>query len=135
MVKLGVEGPDPDKLLRQVLAEERYQARGRLKVFLGYAGGVGKSFRMLDEGRRRKQRGEDVVVVQIHPPAAPEVDALLQKMEVIAPLTLNGVPVMDVEAILRRYPQVCLVDGLAYDNPLGSRHQKPWEGVEEFLSP
>ena len=134
MAKLGVERPDPDKLLRQVLAEERYQARGRLKVFLGYAGGVGKSFRMLDEGRRRKQRGEDVVVGAIQPTVSPEVDALLQKMEVIPPLTLNGVPVMDVEAILRRYPQVCLVDGLAYDNPPGSRHQKRWEDVEELLS-
>jgi two-component system, OmpR family, sensor histidine kinase KdpD len=134
MVKLGIERPDPDKLLRQVLAEERYQARGRLKVFLGYAGGVGKSFRMLDEGRRRKQRGEDVVVGAIQPTVSPEVDALLQKMEVIPPIILNGVPVMDVEAILHRYPQVCLVDGLAYDNPPGSRHQKRWEDVEELLS-
>ena len=134
MVKPGVERPDPDKLLRQVLAEERYQARGRLKVFLGYAGGVGKSFRMLDEGRRRKQRGEDVVVGAIQPTVSAEVDALLQKMEVIPPLTVDSVPVMNVEAILSRYPQVCLVDGLAYDNPPGSRHRKRWEDVEELLS-
>jgi len=104
MVKPGVERPDPDKLLRQVLAEERYQARGRLKVFLGYAGGVGKSFRMLDEGRRRKQRGEDVVVGAIQPTVSAEVDALLQKMEVIPPLTVD------------------------------SRHRKRWEDVEELLS-
>jgi two-component system, OmpR family, sensor histidine kinase KdpD len=134
MAKLSVERPDPDKLLRQVLAEERYQARGRLKVFLGYAGGVGKSFRMLDEGRRRKQRGEDVVVGAIQPTVSCEVDALLQKMEVIPPLIFDGVPVMNVEAILGRHPQVCLVDGLAYDNPPGSRHPKRWEDVEELLS-
>jgi len=127
--------PDPDKLLSQVEAQERYEARGRLKVFLGYAGGVGKSFRMLDEGRRRRQRGgEDVVVGAIQPKASAEVDALLQKMEVIPPLVIDGAPVMDVEAILRRHPQVCLVDGLAYDNPPGSRHAKRWEDAEELLS-
>ena len=134
MTKLSVERPDPDKLLRQVLAEERYQARGRLKVFLGYAGGVGKSFRMLDEGRRRKQRGEDAVVGAIQPTVSAEVDALLQNMEVIPPLILAGVPVMNVEAILARHPQVCLVDGLAYDNPPASRHPKRWDDVEELLS-
>jgi two-component system sensor histidine kinase KdpD len=134
MVNAAVQRPDPDKLLRQVLAEERYQARGRLKIFLGYAGGVGKSFRMLDEGRRRRQRGEDVVVGAIQSKASAEVDALLQKMEVIPPLTIDGTPVMDVEAILGRRPQVCLVDGLAYDNPPGSRHAKRWEDVEELLS-
>src|SRR6516162_4902791 len=90
---------------------------------------------MLDEGRRRKQRnGEDVVVGAIQPKASAEVDALLQKMEVIPPLIIDGAPVMDVEAILRRYPQVCLVDGLAYDNPPGSRNAKRWEDVEELLS-
>jgi two-component system, OmpR family, sensor histidine kinase KdpD len=130
-----VQRPDPEKLLEQVLAQEKYESRGRLKVFLGYAGGVGKSFRMLDEGRRRKQRGgEDVVVGAIQPKASPEVDALLQNMEVIPPLIIDGAAVMDVEAILRRRPQVCLVDGLAYDNPPGSRHAKRWEDVEELLS-
>lgn len=67
MANTVVERPDPDKLLSQVEAQERYEARGRLKVFLGYAGGVGKSFRMLDEGRRRRKRGEDVVVGAIQP--------------------------------------------------------------------
>ena len=57
-----VSRPDPDRLLKQLEAEERLQRRGRLKIFLGYASGVGKSYRMLDEGRRRKDRGQDVVV-------------------------------------------------------------------------
>jgi two-component system sensor histidine kinase KdpD len=129
-----VQRPDPEKLLRQVQAEERYQSRGRLKVFLGYAGGVGKSFRMLDEGRRRRERREDVVVGAIQPKASDEVACLLEKMEVIPPLIIDRRPVMDVEAILRRRPQVCLVDGLAYDNPPGSRNAKRWEDVEELLS-
>ncbi len=125
--------PDPDRLLRQVEAEEEQKRRGRLKVFLGYAGGVGKSFRMLDEGRRRRQRGEDVVVGAVQPKPPPEAEALLQSMEVIPLRTVAGVPVMDVEAILRRHPQVCLVDSLAYDNPPGGVNPKRWQDVEQLL--
>ena len=54
--------PDPEELLRQITAQEAHEARGRLKIFLGYAPRVGKSLRMFDEGRRRKKRGQDVVV-------------------------------------------------------------------------
>ena len=95
---------------------------------------MGKSFRMLDEARRRRERGEDVVVGAIQPKASPEVDALLQRMLVIPQGNVGGVPTMDVEAILRRHPQVCLVDGLAYDNPPGSAHPKRWQDVEHLLS-
>src|SRR5512137_2368528 len=101
-----VRRPDPEQLLRQVQAEEKHQKRGRLKVFLGYAGGVGKSFRMLDEGRRRRERGEDVIVgaIQTNPP--PDVETLLRKMEVLPFRMVAGTLVMDTEAILRRHPQV-----------------------------
>jgi two-component system sensor histidine kinase KdpD len=126
--------PDPEQLLRQLQAEEQYSRRGRLKIFLGYAGGVGKSFRMLDEARRRRKRGEDVVVGAIQPKVSAEVEALLQKMPVIPLRTIGGVPTMDVEAILRRHPQVCVVDGLAYDNPPGSPYPKRWQDVEHLLS-
>jgi two-component system sensor histidine kinase KdpD len=126
--------PDPEQLLRQLKAEEQFYRRGRLKIFLGYAGGVGKSFRMLDEARRRRARGEDVVVGAIQPKVSAEVDALLQRMQVIPPRIVSGVATMDVEAILRRHPQVCVVDGLAYDNPPGSLHPKRWQDVEHLLS-
>jgi two-component system sensor histidine kinase KdpD len=126
--------PDPEQLLRQLQAEEQFYRRGRLKIFLGYAGGVGKSFRMLDEARRRRTRGEDVVVGAIQPKVSAEVDALLQRMPVIPLRIMDGVATMDVEAILRRHPQVCVVDGLAYDNPPGSLHPKRWQDVEYLLS-
>src|SRR5579872_4775846 len=126
--------PSPDDLLRQVEAQEKYTARGRLKIFLGYASGVGKSFRMLDEGRRRKMRGEDVVVGALQPDTHPEVDILLRNSEIIPPKIIEGVPVLDVEAIRRRRPQVCLIDGLAYDNPPGALHQKRWQDVEDLLN-
>jgi len=126
--------PDPEQLLRQLQAEEQFYRRGRLKIFLGYAGGVGKSFRMLDEARRRRERGEDVVVGAIQPKVSQEVEALLQRMTVIPQRHIDGVPTMDVEAILRRHPQVCVVDGLAYDNPPGSAHPKRWQDVEHLMA-
>lgn len=126
--------PAPEQLLRQLQADEESQHRGLLKVFLGYASGVGKSLRMLDEARRRKERGEDVVVGATQSQLSPEVKVLLRRMEVI-PLKFNGgVQVMDVEAILERRPQVCVVDGLAYDNPPSSRHEKRWQDAEELLA-
>jgi len=130
---IGDGRPDPEQLLRQAQAEEEHRQRGRLKVFLGYAGGVGKSFRMLDEGRRRRERGEDVVVGAVQPNPPPEVEALLQSMEVIPLLTVAGLPVMNINAIFRRYPQVCLVDSLAYNNPPQSSNPTRWQDVETLL--
>lgn len=126
--------PDPEKLLRRVQAEEEFRKRGRLKIFLGYASGVGKSFRMLDEGRRRRLRGEDVVVGAIQPYKSPGIQEILRKLEVIPLKSVGGVPMIDVQAVLRRRPQVCLVDGLAYDNPPASAHAKRWQDVEDLLA-
>jgi two-component system sensor histidine kinase KdpD len=123
----------PEELLQQAQAEEDYDRRGRLKVFLGYASGVGKSFRMLDEGRRRHERGQDVVVGAIQPKTPPEIECVLGKLEVIPLATVKEVPVMDVPAILKRRPTVCLVDGLAYDNPPGSANPSRWQDVQQLL--
>jgi two-component system, OmpR family, sensor histidine kinase KdpD len=130
--------PSPEELLRRIEAEEKQAGRGRLKVFLGYVSRVGKSFRMLDEGRRRKQRGQDVVVGYIQGKLGPDVSNILKTMEVIPGLKVVSVDgkedeVMDVVAILRRNPQVCLVDELAHDNPPGSRNPKRWQDVKELL--
>src|ERR1051326_3566766 len=113
---------DPERLLRQVEVEERRKKRGRLKIFLGYASGVGKSTKMLNEGLRRRDRGEDVVIGAIQPKSSPEIDRLLSRYEVIQTLKVGGKDAIDLEAILRRHPQVVLIDGLAYDNPPGSRY-------------
>jgi two-component system, OmpR family, sensor histidine kinase KdpD len=125
--------PSPDELLRRLQAEEAYQQRGRLKIFLGYASGVGKSFRMFDEGRRRRERGQDVVIGAIQPKTPPELAELLKKLETIPLQTADGIPYMDVEAILVRHPQLCLVDGLAYDNPPGRPNAHRWQDVEQLL--
>ncbi len=125
--------PTPEQLLRQLETDEHEQSRGRLKIFLGYASGVGKSFRMLDEGRRRHERGQDIVLGAIQPNLPPDLLQSVSALEVLPLRSESGVPVMDVDAILRRAPKVCLVDGLAYDNPSGSVRGKRWQDVEQLL--
>jgi two-component system sensor histidine kinase KdpD len=127
------ERPDPDELLRQVQAEARAAQRGQLKIFLGYASGVGKSFKLFDEGRRRHERGEDVVIAATQPDVPEEIGDIIRGIEVVPTQIIDGVPVIDVPAVLRRHPSVCLIDGLAYDNPPGSRHRKRYEDVQEIV--
>jgi two-component system, OmpR family, sensor histidine kinase KdpD len=124
---------DPEALLRQVEAAERAERRGQLKIFLGYAAGVGKSFKLFDEGRRRRERGEDVIVAATQPASSSESADVIRALPTIPTVDVGGVPVIDVPAILARRPQVCLVDGLAYDNPPGSRHARRYQDVEELL--
>jgi two-component system sensor histidine kinase KdpD len=124
---------DPDRLLAEIQREEQRYRRGRLKIFLGYASGVGKSVKMLDEARRRRQRGEDVIVGAIQPQSTPEIDRLLYTHEIIPTLKIAGKDVIDIVRILRRKPQVVVIDGLAYDNPAGARHAHRWQEIDELL--
>ena len=103
---------DPERLLEQVEREEERERRGRLKIFLGYASGVGKSVKMLAEGLRRRDRGEDVVIGAIQPKSLPEIERLLARHEIIPTLKIAGKDVIDVAGILQRHPQVVLIDGL-----------------------
>lgn len=122
--------PDPDHLLRQVLAQEERERRGRFKVFLGYSSGVGKSFRMLDEARRRHGRGQDVVVAATQANYTPEVAAVLSQLEVV-PLQAGA---LDVAALLQRRPGLCVIDGLARTNPPGSERPQRWQDVDLLLA-
>src|SRR5262249_15898333 len=90
--------------------------------------------RMFDEARRRHERGQDVVAAALQPVIPSNLKPLLDSLEVVPALQIGGVPVMDVPAILKRNPQVCLVDGLAYDNPETSRNRYRWQDVEELLA-
>src|SRR6185295_8886142 len=107
MADIEQRRPNPEHLLQQVEDEESRAARGRLKIFLGYASGVGKSFRMFDEGRRRRSRGADVVVAATQTTEPVVVEELLSGLEVIPPRVVDGIYAIDVEAVLRRHPQVC----------------------------
>ena len=106
-------------------------------MFLGYASRVGKSFRMLDEGRRRKGRGQDVVIGAIQTKINADTQALLSGFEVIPTIRTERdgriYEAIDVQRIVDRHPRVCLIDELAYDNPPEGRNAKRWQDVTELL--
>jgi two-component system sensor histidine kinase KdpD len=122
----------PEELLREAQAEEA-SPKGHLKIFLGYASGVGKSFRMLDEARRRRERGQDVVVGAVQPVVSPEVRRLLHQLEVMPLKKCPAGTAMDLDAIIRRRPGVCIIDGLAYDNPRGLRNPTRWRDAQDLV--
>jgi two-component system sensor histidine kinase KdpD len=132
-VALTDRKPTPEQLLRQLETDEEHGSRGRLKIFLGYASGVGKSFRMLDEGRRRRERGQDVIIGAIQSNLSLDVMRVVSQLEIIPLRLVQGINVIDIPSILRRAPKVCLIDGLAYDNPPASTHAKRWQDVEQLL--
>jgi two-component system sensor histidine kinase KdpD len=111
--------------------------RGELRVYLGAAAGVGKTYAMLNEGHRRREYGEDVVVGFVEPHKRAKTAAQVGDLEVIPrkQMAYRGATLeeMDVDAILERRPQVALVDELAHTNVPGSRNEKRWQDVEELL--
>jgi len=127
--------PDPDALLKEVQREE--EKRGRLKIFLGYAPGVGKTYTMLNEARVLKKRGEDVVLGIVETHGRIETEELLKGLEVIPRRSAEYQGIfleeLDVDAILKRRPAVVLVDELAHTNAPGSRHPKRYQDIEELL--
>src|SRR5512138_864672 len=122
--------PNPDDILARVKSEEAKQKRGKLRIFFGYAAGVGKTYAMLLEARRRKAAGMDVVVGYCEPHGRAETEALLEGLEAIPFKTVpyRGVSVreFDLDAALARHPQLLLVDELAHTNAEGLRHSKRW---------
>lgn len=129
--------PNPDALLQKVAADEAKAKRGRLKVFLGYAAGVGKTYAMLQEARRLAASGVDVVVGYVEPHGRPETESLLAGLPSLPMLEVpyRGTTLreFDVDAALARKPQVLLVDELAHTNAPGLRHVKRWQDIEEVL--
>jgi two-component system sensor histidine kinase KdpD len=123
-----------DALLEN-LASER---GGRLKVFLGAAPGVGKTFAMLNAARELRRQNVDVVVGLVETHGRVETEALIEGLEVLPRLQLDYkgriVEEMDLDALLRRRPKVALVDELAHRNAPGSRHQRRYQDIEELLA-
>jgi two-component system, OmpR family, sensor histidine kinase KdpD len=125
--------PSADEMLARVQAEEG-AGRGRLRIYLGMAPGVGKTFRMLEEGHRRAARGTDLAVGFVEPHGRPHTQELLGGLEIIPRqrIEYRGVVVeeMDTDAVLARDPTVALIDELAHTNVPGSPRPKRWEDVE-----
>lgn len=130
--------PNPDVLLSQVQAEMARAKRGQLRIFFGYAAGVGKTYAMLQEARQRQAAGVDVVVGYVEPHGRQETEALLAGLEVIPPRVVPyrdlQLREFDLDAALARRPELILVDELAHTNAEGSRHAKRWQDVEELLA-
>ena len=128
--------PNSDALLKTIQKKES-SPRGRLKIFFGYAAGVGKTYAMLEAAHRAKEAGLDVVAGYIEPHTRPETMALLDGLE---QLPTKGVPYkgielheFDLDGALARKPQLILVDELAHTNAPGCRHAKRYQDVQELL--
>lgn len=136
MTGSDTQRPDPEALLRKLQAQER-PARGRLRIYLGAAPGAGKTFAMLNEGKRRKSRGTDVVAGYVETHNRPLTLEALEGLEIVPRkgIAYQGVTVeeMDVDAVIARKPQVALVDELAHTNVPGARNEKRWQDVYELL--
>ena len=126
--------PSPDALL----AEAKRDERGRLKIFLGAAPGVGTTFAMLEAAQERRREGVDVAVGVVETHGRRETQALLDGLEVLPRQTIDyrgrSFAEMDLDAVLRRRPAILLVDELAHTNIPGSRHIKRWQDVDEILA-
>ena len=127
--------PDPEALLAQAQAEER--GRGRLKIFLGYAAGVGKTFAMLEAAHQRRREGLDVAVGYIETHKRQETEQMLSGLEVLPRLAVDyhGIRLtdLDVDRVLARHPAIVLVDEMAHTNAPGARHAKRFQDIEEIL--
>jgi two-component system sensor histidine kinase KdpD len=128
--------PDPDELLR--LAGTTRAGRGRLKVYLGMAAGVGKTVRMLDDAHAARRAGVDIALGFVEPHGRSETVARVADLELIprkrVPYKDVAIEEMDLDAILKRHPDVVVVDELPHTNAPGSRNEKRWQDVEEILA-
>lgn len=130
---------DPDAILRQIEESELNgkPSRGKLKIFFGYAAGVGKTYAMLKDAHAFKEKGVDVVAGYIEPHTRADTTALLEGLEQLERRTVThrGITLheFDLDAALERRPQIVLVDELAHTNAPGSRHRKRYQDVEELL--
>ena len=125
--------PSGDEMLARIRSEEA-GGRGRLRIYLGMAPGVGKTYRMLEEGHRRVERGTDLAVGFVESHGRPHTEELLAGLEVVPRhrVEYHGVVIeeMDTDAVLARRPTVALIDELAHTNVPGSARAKRWEDVE-----
>ena len=128
--------PSPDALLAE--ARREGGRRGRLKIFLGAAPGVGKTYEMLTTARAKKREGFDVVAGVIETHGRSETEALVEGLETVDRRKVDykggRLEEMDLDAVLARHPKIALVDELAHTNAPGSRHPKRYQDVEELLA-
>lgn len=131
------ERPNPDLLLREIQETEGRRERGRLKIFLGMSAGVGKTYGMLEAAQARKKENVDLLVGIVNTHGRQDTARLLEGLTIIPPKKIEyrnlSFEELDIDEILKRKPQLVLVDELAHTNIPGSRHEKRWQDVVELL--
>ncbi len=136
------ERPTPEQMLARIRSEstevESASSEGKLRLFFGYAAGVGKTYAMLQAAQAMKREGREVVIGYVEPHARPETHALTQGLETISRLEIpyrgSVLQEFDLDSTLARKPEFVLVDELAHTNAPGCRHAKRWQDVEELLA-
>ena len=127
----------PDQILKDINDESKRLERGHLHIFFGYAAGVGKTYAMLKAAHKTVKNGFDTVIGYVEPHMRPATSALLEGLEILPTKTIlyEGMTLheFDLDAVLKRRPQLVIVDELAHTNASGCRHEKRYQDVEELL--
>lgn len=129
--------PDPEALLLAIQLQERKSKGGKLKIFFGMSAGVGKTYSMLEDAQQRKMEGVDIVIGIVNTHGRKETDNLTIGLRAIPEKSINYkgsvFTEFDIDTVLKRQPQIVLIDELAHTNVPGSRHPKRWQDVIEIL--
>ncbi|WP_304340396.1 sensor histidine kinase [Metaclostridioides mangenotii] len=130
--------PNPDDILEEILEQENDKKSGRLKIFFGYAAGVGKTYAMLDDAQEQLKCGIDVLVGYVEPHTRPETMQLLHGLSALEPKKINyrniELKEFDLNEALKKKPELILVDELAHTNAKGVRNKKRYQDIEELLN-
>lgn len=129
--------PNPECILKQMQEKEKQERQGKLKIFFGYAAGVGKTYSMLKSAIDLRKSGRDIVIGYVEPHARPETMNLLNGLDVMPLKSIEYHNIIlhepDIDTILARKPEIVLLDELAHTNAKGSRHEKRYQDMEELL--
>ncbi len=129
---------NPDAILKQIEKMEEQKGKGKLKIFFGYAAGVGKTYSMLDAAHSALKAGADVVIGYVEPHTRPQTMELTKGLELIPTLSVSYNNIIlhefDLDAALKRNPQIVLVDELAHSNAKGCRHEKRYQDIKELIN-
>lgn len=135
---MGIAKRDPDSILKMIVQDEEKNKKGRLKIFFGYAAGIGKTYAMLESAHIEKEAGVDIVAGYIEPHARPETMRLINGLETISPKEVveNNIVCheFDIDAALLRKPETILIDEMAHTNADSCRHRKRYQDIEELLN-
>lgn len=129
---------NPDAYLKMIEQEEQRDNKGKLKIFFGYAAGVGKTYAMLSAAKKEQKAGTDIVIGYLEPHARPDTRKMAEGLEALPVREMRvgkiTVKEMDIDAVLKRSPKIVLIDEMAHTNADGCRHPKRYQDIQEILN-